>query len=430
VADLPTGTVVFLFTDVEGSTARWECDRPTMAAAVERHLALLRQAVAAHGGVPFKTVGDAVQAAFSSAPRAVAAALDAQRALLAEDWSAVGGLPVRMALHAGEAPPTGGATTSRRRSTGWRACCPRATAARSCSPRRPAAGPRRPAASCSLRDLGEHRLRDLLEPERVFQLLHPGLPDAFPPLRSLEGRPHNLPRQPTPFLGREGEVAEVVALLRRGDARLLTLTGPGGGGKTRLALQAAADALDAFPDGAWFVPLAPLADPALVPSAVAQALGVAEQGGRPVAELLRDHLAGRRLLLLLDNCEHLLDGAAALVAGLLAASPGLTVLATSRAPLRLRAEREWPVPPLPLPRRPPPPPTAEQLAPYAAVRLFVERARAVKPASPSTTRAPPPWPSSAGASTGCPWRSSWRRRGSACSPRRRCWPGWTGRCRC
>jgi hypothetical protein len=307
-----------------------------MARGVERHLALLPAAVEAHGGCCFKVVGDAVQAAFPCGTARRWPRPDAQRACSPR----TGGIWATSradGAHAGEGGPDGRGDylapalnrLARLLSTGHGGPGP-------ALPGGPSSWSGRLPGGASLRDLGEHRLRDLLEPERVFQLLHPGLPDAFPPLRSLEGRPHNLPRQPTPFLGREGEVAEVVALLRRGDARLLTLTGPGGGGKTRLALQAAADALDAFPDGAWFVPLAPLADPALVPSAVAQALGVAEQGGRPVAELLRDHLAGRRLLLLLDNCEHLLDGAAALVAGLLAASPGLTVLATSRAPLRLR----------------------------------------------------------------------------------------------
>ena len=232
---------------------------------------------------------------------------------------------------------------------------------------------------CSLRDLGEHRFRDLLAPERVFQLLHPDLHADFPPLRSLDARPNNLPRQPTLFLGREREVNEVVEILRRDDVQLLTLTGVGGSGKTRLALQAAAEALEAFPDGAFFVPLASLAEPALVPSAVAEVLAVPEQGGRPVIEVLQDHLAGKKLLLLLDNCEHLLTAVGDLVADLLTACPGLTVLATSRAPLRLRAEREWEVQPLALPWRPPPPPTAEQLSPFAAVQLFIERARAVRP---------------------------------------------------
>jgi class 3 adenylate cyclase len=378
--DLPSGTVTFLFTDIESSTERWERDRTAMANAVERHLALLRQAIETHDDVPFKVVGDAVQAAFATAPQAVTAALSALRALIAEDWGALDPIRVRMALHAGEAEPDERgdylAPALNRLSQllttghGGQVLLSHAVQqlARDVLPE-----------GCSLRDLGEHRLRDLLEPERVFQLLHPDLPGDFPPLRSLDARPHNLPRQPTPFLGREREVVEVVQMPRDDHVRLLTLTGTGGSGKTRLALQAAAEALDAFPDGVSVVPLASLTDPALIPSAVAQALGVPEQGGRPVVEVLCDHLVGKQFLLVLDNCEHLLAPMADLVAHLLAASSTLTMLATSRAPLRLRAEREWVVPPLALPRRPPPPPTAEQLSPYAAVRLFVERAQAVRP---------------------------------------------------
>jgi predicted ATPase/class 3 adenylate cyclase len=377
--DLPSGTVTFLFTDIEGSTARWERDREAMADAVDQHIAVLRHAVEAHGGVLFKVVGDAAEVAFPAAPQAVAATLTAQRALVVNDWGHFGPLRVRMALHTGAAQPDERGDylapalnrLSQLLSAGHGGQVLLSLAvqqlARDALPK-----------DCSLRDLGEHRLRDLLEPERVFQLVHPDLPGDFPPLRSLDARPNNLPRQPTPFLGREREVEEVVQMLRD-DVRLLTLTGTGGSGKTRLALQAAAEALDAFPDGATFVPLASLADPALIPSAVVQALGVPEQGGRPVVEVLRDHLVEKQYLLVLDNCEHLLAAVADLVGDLLSASSGLTVLATSRAPLRLRAEREWEVPPLALPRRPPPPPTPEQLSPYAAVRLFVERAQAVRP---------------------------------------------------
>ena len=213
--DLPSGTVTFLFTDIEGSTERWEQDRTAMADAVDRHLALLRQAVETNGGVPFKVVGDAVQAAFPTAPQAVAAALAAQRALLVEDWGALGPLRVRMALHAGEAEPDDRGDylapalnrLSRLLAAGHGGQVLLSLAvqqlARDALPE-----------DCSLRDLGEHRLRDLLEPERVFQLLHPDLPGDFPPLRSLDARPNNLPRQPTPFLGREREVAEVVQMLR------------------------------------------------------------------------------------------------------------------------------------------------------------------------------------------------------------------------
>jgi predicted ATPase len=232
-------------------------------------------------------------------------------------------------------------------------------------------------AGVSLRDLGEHRLRDLLEPERVFQVVHPDLPVDFPPLASLDARPHNLPRQPTPFLGREREIAEVAALLHRDDAQLLTLTGPGGAGKTRLAFQVAAELLDHFADGVFVVSLAALTDSVLVPAAIATALGLREEGERLLTERLADFLATKQLLLVLDNVEHLVE-AAPDIGRLLETCAGLKVLATSRVPLHLRAEREYPVPPLGLPRRSPPP-SLEQLSQYDAVRLFIDRAQAVKP---------------------------------------------------
>jgi predicted ATPase/class 3 adenylate cyclase len=378
MAELPRGTVTFLFTDIEGSTALWERDRQAMAAAVERHLALLRTAVEAHGGVHFKTVGDAVQAAFPTAPDAVSAALTAQRALLAEDWSAVGELRVRMALHAGEAQPDQCGDylsaplnrLSRLLATGHGS---QVLLSQTVQQLTRGTLPR----GVEIRDLGEHRLRDLLEPEHVFQLVDPEAPSDFPPLHSLGARPHNLPLQPTPFLGREREVREVVALLQRPDVRLLTLTGPGGTGKTRLALQAAAEVLDDVADGVFVVLLAPVAEPKLLPAAIATALGLREEGGRPLVERLRDFLSPKQLLLVLDNVEHLVE-AGPVVGELLGTCPGLTVLATSRAPLRLRAEREYPVLPLGLPQRHPLPPL-EQLSQYEAVRLFIERAQAVKP---------------------------------------------------
>ncbi|HEX2224765.1 MAG TPA: AAA family ATPase [Thermoanaerobaculia bacterium] len=375
MADLPSGTVTFLFTDIEGSTALWERDRDAMAAAVARQIALLDAAIQAHGGIHFKTVGDAVQAAFPTAPEAIAAALDAQRSLLAEGWGEIGPLRVRMALHAGEAmvhneeyqgPLLNRSARLLAIGHGAQVLLSETAAmlARDAMP-----------PGTDLRELGEHRLPDLLEPECIFQLLHPDLPDAFPPLRTLETRPHNLPTQATPFLGREREVAEVVALLRFSDARLVTLTGPGGTGKTRLALQAAAELLDAFPDGIYFVPLAALRDPELVPSAIASALGLRDQAEQTPAQAVREALAGKRLLLVLDNVEQVAS-AAPFVGELLAAAPALEVLATSRLPLRLRAEHEYPVTPLALPPASGTPP--EQLLQYEAVRLFVERAQAVR----------------------------------------------------
>ena len=233
-----------------------------------------------------------------------------------------------------------------------------------------------------LRDLGEHPLRDLYRPERVFQLLHPDLPADFPPIRTLATRPNNLPLQPTPFLGREDQVARVVDLLSRDDVRLLTITGPGGVGKTRLALQAAADQLEDFPDGVWFVDLSVLDDPALVPSVIAGILGVREEGSG-IANRLAAMLAEKQLLLVLDNFERVVD-AASVVADLLARAPGVKVLTTSRTPLHAYGEREFPLPPFPMPD-PAHLPPVETLSQYEAVRLFIERAQAVKPDFAVTT---------------------------------------------
>jgi predicted ATPase/class 3 adenylate cyclase len=375
--ELPRGTVTFLFTDIEGSTALWEQDRAAMRAAVDRQLAILHSLIAAHHGVLYKTIGDGTQAAFGTAEEALRAAVASQRALLAEDGGELGPLRVRMALHAGEAIPDAHGDylaaplnrLARLLSTGYGGQILLAQTVQQLTRGALPAG-------TELRDLGEHRLRDLLEPERVYQLLHPDLPDQFPPLKSLENRPNNLPLQPTPFLGREHEVQQIVDLLRRPEVRFLTLTGPGGTGKTRLALQAAAELLDDFPDGVFFVPLASLTDPALVLPTMAMTLGIREEGGQPLQERLQEYLAAKHLLLVLDNVEHLV-AAAPHVGELLSTAPGLKVLTTSRLPLRLRAEREYAVPPLGLPRRKPPPPP-EQLSQYEAVRLFIERAQAVR----------------------------------------------------
>jgi predicted ATPase/class 3 adenylate cyclase len=376
--DLPTGTVTFLFTDIEGSTSLWERARTTMRASVERHLAILRGIIETHHGVLYKQIGDGTQAAFHTADDGLHAALDAQRALQAEAWAdPPGPLCVRMALHVGEAVPQDGDylaaplnRLARLLAIGHGGQILLSQSVQQLSRDALPEG-------ATLRDLGEHRLRDLLEPERVFQLVHPQLPDQFLPLTSLGARNTNLPRQPTPFLGRKREVDAVVERLRRHDVQLVTLSGPGGTGKTRLALQAAAELLEDFPDGVFFVPLASIVDPQLVPAAIAGALGLQEDGAAPVRDRLSSFFASKQVLLVVDNFEHLIE-AAPVIGDLLRAAPRLTVLATSRAPLRLQAELEYPVPALALPRRQPPP-SAEELTHYEAVQLFIARAQAVRP---------------------------------------------------
>jgi predicted ATPase/class 3 adenylate cyclase len=375
--ELPRGTVTFLFTDIEGSTALWERDRAAMREAVARQLAILQSLIAAHHGVLYKTIGDGTQAAFASADDAVRAAVAAQRALLQETWAEpLGPLRVRMAIHTAAAVPQDGDylaaglnRLARLMTAGHGGQVLLSLATQDLA--RDALPP-----GVTLRDLGEHPLRDLYRPERVFQLLHPDLPADFSPIRTLASRPNNLPVQPTPFLGREDQVARVVDLLNRDDVRLLTITGPGGVGKTRLALQAAADLLDGFPDGVWFVDLSPLDDPNLVPAAVAGVLGVRDEGSA-LTDRLASVLGEKRLLLVLDNCERVVE-AVAFVADLLARATDVKVLATSRTPLDAYGEQEYPLGPLPLPD-PAHLPTLDQLSQYEAVRLFIERALAVKP---------------------------------------------------
>ena len=381
--NLPRGMVAFLFTDIEGSTRLWERDSAAMRQALERHNAILSVAIAAHGGILFKTIGDAVQAAFPDASSAVAAVVDAQRDLDAEPWSETGPIRVRMAVHVGEAAPSGRDQPdylapalnrlARLLAAGHGGQALLTNVARILAADTLPEG-------VSLRDLGHHRLRDLLETEQIWQLVIPGLPDAFPPLNSLERHPTNLPPQPTALVGRDALVAELLPILTNPATRLLTLTGPGGVGKTRLAVQLAADALDAFPDGAFFVDLANVTDPAAVLPLVAAALGVREDGGLSLKDATVAVLAQKRLLVVLDNLEQIrpVDALGRDIAELLGAAPSLTILATSRASLRIRAEREWPLEPLavPDPARLPPPPV---LAENPAVALFLERARDARP---------------------------------------------------
>jgi predicted ATPase/class 3 adenylate cyclase len=374
----PAGTVTFLFTDIEQSTRGWERDAAAARVVVERHIALIRQAVEAHGGVHFKTVGDATQSAFATAVQGVAGALDAQRALLAEPWPRAEDRPrVRMALHTGIAEPRDGdylaAPLNRLArlldTAHGEQILLSSTVAQLVRDSLPE--------GATLTALGEFQLRDILQPEEIFQLCHPSLRSDFPPLNTPGHLPHNLPTHPTPFLGREREVEETVALLLRQEVRLVTLTGPGGVGKTRLGLRVAAELLESFPDGVFLVDLARLTAPDLVPSAAATALRLREQPGQTFGQTLAEYLREQRMLLLFDNFEHVLP-AATLVAELLVSSPGLKVLATSRARLGLQAEHEYRVEPLPIPDREALPPL-EELSGYDAVELFTTRAQALRP---------------------------------------------------
>ena len=374
--EAPTGTVTFLFTDIEGSTTRWEHHPEAMRIALARHDALLRQVITAHGGFIFKMVGDAVYAAFAVAADGVAAAVAGQQAVAAEQWGEVGPLRVRMALHTGAAQSRDddyfGPTLNRVArvlSTGYGGQVLLSAATLELTRDSLPIG-------TSVQDLGEHALKDLLRPEHIFQLIIPDLPADFPALKSLSRRPHNLPVQPTPFLGRQQEVASVCALLSRPEVRLLTLTGPGGIGKTRLGLQVGAELADQFASGVYFVALAPVSDADLVVSAIMQTLSISEAGGQPLLGLLKTALKDKHLLLLLDNFEQVI-GAAMQVAALLVACPTLKILVTSRVVLHVQAEREWAVPPLALPD-PTHLPDLEALSQCEAVALFIQRAQAVK----------------------------------------------------
>jgi predicted ATPase/class 3 adenylate cyclase/DNA-binding CsgD family transcriptional regulator len=377
MTELPTGTVTFLFTDIEGSTRLLEAGQAAYRDALGRHDAIVRSSIAGHAGAIVQTRGDGFCAAFASPAEAMQAALAAQRGLHQEPWEITGSLKVRMALHTGVVELRGdeyfGAPLHRcarllDSAHGGQVILSAATAA--------LVGESLPS-GCALRDLGAHALRDLIRPERVFQLDALDLPSDFRPLRTLTAIPNNLPIQATAFIGREQQLQAVRETVLRPDTRLLTLTGPGGTGKTRLGLQVAGDLLDAFADGVYLVPLAPVTAPDLVASSIAQALDVREASGRAMVTALTDVLRQKRLLLVLDNFEQILD-AAPLVSELLGAAPGLKVIVTSRSPLRIYGEREYPVPPLALPDHRATL-TAAHLAQFEAIRLFEDRAQSARP---------------------------------------------------
>lgn len=375
--NLPTGTVTFLFTDIVGSTHLWERFPEQARSALLRHDAIIEEIVDRHSGsvVRPRGEGDSRFAVFSRASDAVAAVASIQQAFLAEPWPTPTPLQVRVALHTGEADLREGdyygsavnrCARLRSAAHGGQTLLTRTTRdlVRDALP-----------GKLEMRDLGEHQLRDLQQPEHVFQLVIPGLPADFPPLKTLEARPNNLPAQRSPLVGRGAVLAAVQRLLLQNDAGLLTLTGPGGIGKSRLALQAAAEMLDEFQDGVFFVSLAHVTDPALVSPAIAQALGMKQVASREMVDTLADYLSDKQLLLLLDNFEQVV-AAAPVVVRLLRAAPRLKVLVTSRQALHLRDEQEFPVPALGVPDLNHLP-AAQVLSQYEAVALFVQRARLV-----------------------------------------------------
>jgi predicted ATPase/class 3 adenylate cyclase len=364
-----------LFTDIEGSTKLWEEQPERMSRALKAHDTLARIAIERHGGTIVKMFGDGLFAVFDEPVDALAATLALQDAL-ADPQSTDGiRLNVRSGLHVGMiehrdndyfGPPVNRTARIMGAAHGGQVLLSQAMADMLVDATLPA--------DTSLRELGRVRLKDLATPESIFQVLHPKLRAAFPPLRSLESTPNNLPQQLTSFLGRERELAEVGKLLKT--TRLLTLLGMGGLGKTRLSLQVAADSLDDFPDGVWFIDLAPIRDEALVPSAVAQELGVQEEPGRALTRTLCAHLKSRKVLLILDNCEHLVHACAELAKALLQSAPNVHVIATSREALRIAGEQTYAVLPLPVPDKSA---GVDALARSDSVQLFVERARLHKP---------------------------------------------------
>jgi predicted ATPase len=346
----PSGTITFLFTDIEGSTRLWEQDRDKMRQALVAHDAVLRAAVASHGGFLFKHTGDGICAAFGWADPAISAAVDAQLGLE---------VPVRMGLATGHAEERDGdyfgpvlnrAARVMAAGHGGQILMTGSTAG--------------VAERVDCVDLGLHRLRDLSATEHLFQVRAAGLRQNFPPLRTLDAMPGNLPVQTTSFIGREVEMNLITEVVRA--HRLVTLTGVGGVGKTRLSLQAAAGLADEFPDGVWLVELAPVGDPAAVIDAVATTLAITAQPGLSLTETVVDALRHQRILIVLDNCEHVLEAAAAFVHAVLAGTSRAQVLATSREGLGLAGEHLWAVPSLGVDGH------ASE-----AVELFVERATAV-----------------------------------------------------
>ena len=375
--DLPTGTITFLLTDIESSTALWEQNPDSMQGALVRHDAIFDAAVDGHSGVHVRPrgEGDSRFAVFQDAADAVAAAVEIQTNLAAEEWDLPSPLMVRLGMHTGVADLRmsdyyGSAVnrSARLRGLGHGGQALLSLTTKELVQDNLPAG-------VLLEDMGTHQFKGLSRPENVYQLLIPGLPQEFPPLISIDNFPNNLPAQTTQFIGRETEIDQIVGIIREQKSRLLTLTGPGGTGKTRLSQEAAREMLEDFQDGIFFIPLAPINDPELVPSVIARTIGVREGGGLPPQDNLKAYLRDKQILLILDNFEQVLDATNG-VNDLLLVAPGLKMIVTSRIPLHVRGEQEYPVQPLEIPSREM---NSDEIAQIECVQLFIVLARAINP---------------------------------------------------
>jgi len=378
--NLPSGTVTFLFTDIEGSTKLSQEYPDAMQALLARHNQIMHQAIKVHDGHVFQVVGDSFAAAFHTPLGAIYAALDAQRNLYLEEWTPAT-IKVRMGIHTGIAELQVDTKDNLYSGYATLASVQRILAAGHggqilfSNTTRELVGDALPE-SVELIDLGEKRLKDLLRPIRLYQLTLIDHPTIFPPLRTLDLYPNNLPVQLTSFIGRENEITELKQEINQ--HRLITLTGTGGTGKTRLALQVAADLIEKYDHGVWFIELAPLTDPSLIAQAILSVLGVQQSQGRIPLEILKEYLHDKKPLIILDNCEHLIESCVRIVNTLLNSAPNLEILATSREALGIQGERIYTVPSLSLPDIHHLP-VIEQLSQYEAVRLFIDRASLVSP---------------------------------------------------